>query len=167
MTSRSLNDLPSGIDVFIDANVFVYGLNGKSAQCKAFLERCSREDVVGISMFEIVSEATHKFMLAEALSKGVITKDLASHLRKNFASIPTLHSYWEDTERILRLNLLIIGTDEPTLRAAYAERQVACLLTNDSMIVACMRRLGVSHLATNDGDFMRVKGIKVFQPDDV
>jgi predicted nucleic acid-binding protein len=167
MTPRSLNDLPSGSDVFIDANVFVYGLNGKSAQCKSLLERCSREDIVGISLFEIVSEATHKFMLAEALSKGIITKERASDLRKHFAIIPTLHSYWQDTERILSLNLLILGTDEPTVRAAHTERQIAGLLTNDSMIVACMRSLGISRLATNDGDFMRVQGIEIFQPDDL
>lgn len=147
--------------------MFIYALNGKSAQCKNLLERCSREDVIGISLFEIVSEATHKLMLAEALSKRIITKEAASHLRKDFASIPTLHSYWKDTERILSLNLLILGTDEPIVRAAQPERQHACLLTNDSMIIACMRRLGISRLATNDRDFMRVQGIEVFQPDDL
>ena len=165
--ARALNDLPNGIDVFIDANVFVYGLNGKSAQCKNLLERCSREEVKGISMFEIVSEATHKFMLAEAFSKGLITKDSASHLGKHFASIKALHAYWQDTERILSLNLLLLGTDEAILRAAHIERQIACLLTNDSLIVACMRSLGVSRLATRDGDFLRVHGIEVFQPDDI
>jgi hypothetical protein len=37
------------------------------------LERCSREDVTGLALFETVNEVTHRFMIAEALSKGLIT----------------------------------------------------------------------------------------------
>ncbi|MGH9833490.1 MAG: type II toxin-antitoxin system VapC family toxin, partial [Blastocatellia bacterium] len=70
-------------------------------------------------------------------------------------------------ERILNLNLLLLTTDEAIIRSAYAERQKTGLLTNDSMIVACMHFYGISSLATNDGDFDRVSGINVFQPDDV
>ena len=67
------------------------------------LERCSREEVTGISLFEIVNEATHVFMLAEARSKGLIAKNSASTLRQNFSAIPPLVEYWRETERILAL----------------------------------------------------------------
>ena len=39
-----------------------------------------------------------------------------------------------------------------------------CLLTNDAMIVALMRRHGVTHLVTNDNDFDRVPGLTVWKP---
>lgn len=57
--------------------------------------------------------------------------------------------------------------DETILRGAQKERQAASLLTNDSLIVACMRVHGISLLATNDSDFERVAGITVFKPKDL
>lgn len=167
MPAQPLQKIPDESDVFIDANVFVYGLSGQSAQCKQLLERCSREEVFGICLYEIVNEATHRFMLAEAKSKGLITTESASHLRKKFGMIPILTEYWNDTERILNLNLLFLTTNDGILRGANHERQAAGLLTNDSMIVSCMRSYGISLLATNDGDFERVSGIQVFSPDDL
>lgn len=167
MPARLLQQIPDGTDVFIDANIFIYGLSGQSAQCKQLLERCSREEVFGICLFETVNEATHRFMLAEAKSKGLITTESASHLRKKFNIIPNLIDYWNDAERILNLNLLFFATDETIIRGAYNERQSAGLLTNDSMIVSCMRSYSISSLATSDADFERVSGIQVFSPDDI
>ena len=100
---------PAGSDIFIDANIFIYGLTHQSAQCEELLKRCSREELTGISLFEIINEATHKFMLAEALSKGVIAGGGAEALRKKYPSIPLLIDYWRDTERILALNLLFFS----------------------------------------------------------
>ena len=50
------------------------------------------------------------------------------------------------------------------VNALVAERQTAGLLTNDSMIVSCMREYGVSFLATSDADFERVAGVTIFRP---
>ena len=168
MAVQPLEQLPVGSNVFIDANVFVYGLSGHSPQCKSLLEKCSREEVTGVSLFEIVNEATHRFMLAEAVSKGFIQKESVGDLRKHSrAIIPTLTDYWLRTEMILNLNLLLLPTDDSILRNAQRERQQAGLLTNDSMIVSCMRIYGITSLATRDKDFHRVNGIVVFQPVDV
>lgn len=101
MPAQSLAQLPSGSNVFIDANIFVYALNGVSAQCKLFLERCSREEVTGITLFEIVNEATHQFMLAEAWRKKLISTLTPRELRTKFKAIAALTDYWTETERIL------------------------------------------------------------------
>ena len=168
MAARPLEQLPDGSDVFIDANVFVYGLNGQSIQCKNLLEKCSREEVTGVSLFEIVNEATHRFMLAEALSKGLIKKESAGDMRKHAKTIiPSLADYWLNTERILSLNLLLLPTDDSMLRQAQVERRQAGLLTNDSMIISCMRIYGLTSLATRDKDFHGINGIVVFQPGDL
>jgi len=165
---RPLPNVPAGSDIFIDANIFIYGLNNTSPQCRSLLERCSREEVTGISLFEIVNEATHKFMLAEAKQKGLIpSPGYAAQLRNNCQAIPTLIDYWRETERILALNLLFFSTDEQIVRGAYPERQQAQVLTNDSMILSWMREFGIQHLATSDKDFDRASGITVFAPDDL
>jgi predicted nucleic acid-binding protein len=67
--SAPIDSVPLGTNIFIDANVLVYGLNGESAECADFLRRCSIEDITGICLFETVNEATHVFMRAEAQSK--------------------------------------------------------------------------------------------------
>jgi len=38
------------------------------------------------------------------------------------------------------------------------------LLTNDAIVIALMRRQGLSHLVTNDDDFDAVPGITVWKP---
>ena len=164
---QSLSTVSPGTDIFIDANIFIYGLNGKSAQCLTLLERCSREEVTGISLFEIVNEATHKFMLAEAMAKGVIRGGGAESLKRQYLQIPALSDYWSDTQRILALNLLFFSTDEQIIRNAQAERQSAGVLTNDSMILSWMREYGIQQIATRDSDFERALGITVFGPDDL
>ena len=168
MAVESLPSVPNASDIFIDANIFIYGLSGQSAQCRRLLERCSREEVIGITLFEIVNEATHQFMMAEAKSKGLIQHSAnAKELRQKYSIIPGLIDYWHDTERILSLNLLFIGSNDSLLQQAQAERQNACLLTNDSMIVSCMREYGIRYLATRDTDFERVRDITIFRPDDL
>lgn len=164
---KPLPQVPPHTNIFIDANIFVYALSGTSAQCKHFLERCSREEVTGVTLFEIVNEATHRLMLAEAKSKGLIRAESARELRNKFRLIPGLVDYWTDTQRILALNLLFVATDETIVTSANLERSTGCLLTNDSMIVSCMRAYGVSCIATSDNDFKRVTGVEVYSPDDL
>jgi predicted nucleic acid-binding protein len=63
--------------------------------------------------------------------------------------------------------MLFMPVNEAILRGAQVERQAAALLTNDSMIVSCMREYGLSFLASNDADFERVAGLTVFKPSDL
>jgi predicted nucleic acid-binding protein len=153
--------------VFIDANIFIYGLSGQSGQCRQLLERCLREEVTGITLFETINEVTHRLMVAEALAKGLIGGGGAKALRHNLRIIPSLRDYWRNTERLLALNLVLMPADEAIVRGAQAERQSAALLTNDSIIVSCMREYSLSSLASNDADFERVAGITVFRPTDL
>jgi len=166
----AVDSLPNLLDrsfVFIDSNVFIYALTAQSAQCRQLFERCLREEVTGIALFETVNEVTHRFMIAEALSQGLITAGGARALRHKFQQIPTLTDYWLNTQRMLALNILFMPVNETIIRNAQIVRQEAGLLTNDSMIVAAMREYGLSFLASNDADFERVRDITVFKPTDL
>jgi predicted nucleic acid-binding protein len=167
MPPLPLTHLPAGAEVFVDANILVYALSGKSAQCLQLLDRCVRGEVTGVCLFEVLNEATHRLMLLEAVLKGIIVRGAASDLRKHYRVIPTLSDYWRQTESLLNSNLLLLPTEEAVLRGAQAERRAAGLLTNDSMIVSCMRLYGLTALAMNDDDFERVAGLDVFRPDDI
>jgi hypothetical protein len=48
MAVALLGYVPTGTAVFIDANVFVCAFDGKSRDCQELLDRCAREELVGI-----------------------------------------------------------------------------------------------------------------------
>ncbi len=165
-----LDAVPDGSDILLDTNIIVYGLTGISAQCKSLLERCSREDVTGITLFEIVHEATHKFMIAEARQKGIFSgqeEKGPKYLSKHPEQVKVLTDYWVNTVRLLALNLLLLPMELAIVKRAHTERINAGLLTNDSMIVAAMREYGVVDIATSDRQFETVAGISVFTPTDL
>jgi predicted nucleic acid-binding protein len=88
MAVDSLPNIPGRNLVFIDANVFIYALTAQSAECRQLFERCLREEVTGIALFETVNEVTHRFMIAEALSKGLITAGGARRFAASFSKSP-------------------------------------------------------------------------------
>ncbi|HEY6328299.1 MAG TPA: type II toxin-antitoxin system VapC family toxin [Blastocatellia bacterium] len=168
MSPLPLDQAPAKADIFIDANIFVYGLSEESAQCRDFLRRCSTEELTDICLFETVNEATHVFMRAEAQAKGLISKsNPAKQLRQNFGVVKNLDQYWNKTLQILSLNLLFLPLDQEILLGAQKERAGSGLLTNDSMLIGCMRAYGITALATSDVDFERVPGIVVYGPGDI
>ncbi len=168
MAVLPLPAIPARSNVFVDANILVYALTRQSAQCQNFIQRCSQEELFGVCSFSVLAEATHRFMLAEAQAKGFIPLGKgASTLNAHFESIGQLIEYWENVLRILDLNLLMLTISEEISRQAQVERRASCLLTNDSLVVSCMRDLGITALATHDGAFDRVAGLQVFAPEDI
>jgi predicted nucleic acid-binding protein len=165
-----LDSVPNGSDVLVDANVLIYGLTAKSTQCKTLLERCSREEITGITLFEVVHEATHQFMIGEATQKGLFTGQAekgAKHLSKHPEQVKVLTDYWVNTLRLLRLNMVFLQMEQTIVEGAQTERVNTGLLTNDSIIVSAMRSFGITRIATNDRQFSAVAGISVFSPTDV
>ena len=70
MSPQPIPRVPNGTYAFIDANIFVYAIAGRSAECVALLERCSREEVTGVSSYSVILDAIHQFMLADAENDG-------------------------------------------------------------------------------------------------
>jgi predicted nucleic acid-binding protein len=167
--AASLSAIPNGSNLLIDTNIFVYGLTDASAQCKSLLARCSSEEVYGITLFEVVHEATHDFMRAEARAKGYFTatEKGAKYLMKHSEQVKLLSSYWANTQRLLALNIVFLPMEEDIVVRAQPERASAGLLTNDSIIVAAMREYGILQIATNDRQFDNVLGLSVFSPTDI
>src|SRR5206468_188091 len=97
--------------------VFVYALSNTSLQCKNFLLRCSLENIYGITIFEILHEATHEFMRAEARAKGMFAAQErgAKYLSKHPEDVKRLTDYWVNTQRILALNLVLLPSDEKSV----------------------------------------------------
>lgn len=168
MPTEKLSNLPPGSDVFLDSNILIYALGGRSVECKQLLERCSREELSGITSFHVVGEVTHRLMCQEAQSLGFIREgNPTKQLQESPEIVRRLTSYWAEIERLLSFNLLFLSVDEAIVRAAQSVRTAAGLLNNDSIVVSCMKRFGIAYLASNDQGFDRVPDIFVFRPTDV
>ena len=165
--AAALDTIPSGANLLIDTNIFVYGLTAKSPQCETLLKRCSKEEVSGITLFEIVHDATHVFMIGEARAKGLASAKVVNYLQGHPEQVKQLADYWENTQRLLTLNIVFLPMEKSIVVGGQAERKAAGLLTIDSIIISAMREYGISFIATNDRYFDGVSGISVFSPTDV
>jgi predicted nucleic acid-binding protein len=166
MAIEPLSALPDGCDVFIDANIFVYGLDRKSNQCFDLLQRCAREDVIGVTSFEVLSEVTHWLMIIEAVAAHQIPKPDWKLLKRDPSIVRQLRHYWSRVETILNLNFLVLDLEESIFRQSRSVREMHGLLTNDSLIIATMEEYGLEFLASNDNDFGSIPTVTVFKPTD-
>jgi predicted nucleic acid-binding protein len=167
MAAENLPKVPAGTDIFLDANVLIYGLGGHSLECVGLLRRCASEQLTGITSYAVVGEVTHRLMLEEAISKGLAGAQPRKTLNQHPERVRQLTDYWLEVERLLTLNLLILTVDEDTIRVAQKERERFGLLNNDSLITASMRLYGIRAIATHDHSFERCTDLSVFSPTDI
>ncbi|SRR5579885_1893220 len=111
--SRPLSALPGGTLVFVDANIFVYGLLRESAECAEFIERCRKEKVAGVTTNEVIGDVCHRLMVKEALDSGLISRPAAAALKGKHDAIRGMRTYGELTARLLRWNLAILPSHAP------------------------------------------------------
>lgn len=164
----TLADFQDGDRVFIDANIFIYHFGGQSAQCKAFLERCARRELLGYTSTPILAEILHRLMVAEAIQRGLVTaKTAVKKLKEKPELVKQLTKYNEDVNKIGQMNLAILSLTPEVLIKSEAVRKGEGLLTNDSFVVVFMQDSGLTKLATTDSDFERVSGLEVYKPTDL
>jgi len=167
MAVDRLANLPAGADVFLDANVFIYSFGGQSNECRDLLRRCATEEIFGVTTLEVINEVTHRLMLAEAVAKGIITRQNAAALKGKWRDVAMLGDYWTLTSRIFGLNILIVASDESRLNRAQIVRSTHGLLTTDSQILAAMNEFEIDCLASRDGDFDHISSLTIYKPSDI
>lgn len=152
----------------MDATIFVYHFTGASTNCRTFLERCEQGDIKGITSVTVLAEATHRLMMIEAVSKGLVSPgNVAQKLRRNAKIIRKLHVYQEQIEKIPLMGIHVEPLDLKVILSAMTVRRQYGLMTNDSLIVATALARNVSLLASADPDFAAVEGIVVHRPTDI
>ena len=168
MSTASLDDVPSGVRIFLDASIFVYHFSERSPQCRRLLKRCEQREVVGVTSVVAFNEASHRLLILEAVQSGVVSSgkvlrklrrrpDFACQLRLHVAQMQCVPAWGID---VLPLDL------GRSLRAAAA-RGTTGLLTNDSLLLATMTDEAIRAIATADSDFDRFEDLKVFRPTDL
>lgn len=121
--------------------------------------------MIGCTSTAAIAEATHKVMLADAVrTHNLDRKGLVARLKREpqLLAVLTEHEAVVPTVRALNLQIELITLD--LLEAAGGISAQECLLTNDALTFATMKKLGLTHLATNDDDFDQIVGISVWKP---
>jgi predicted nucleic acid-binding protein len=167
-TTSTLEEVPAGCRIFLDAGVFIYHFHRESTQCRVLLERCERGEVRGVTSVIAVLEVTHRLMMAEAVRAGhVAPGGVARRLRERPEVVRSLTEYRRQVESIPHWGVQVLPVDLGRCLRAGDVRAANGLLTNDSVMLATMRDAGLTAIATADRDFERVEGIQVFRPTDL
>ena len=168
-----LASLPADARIFVDTNIFVYHLRGKSATASAFLGRVARGEVTAYVNTLVLADLLHKLMLADAYVQGIINGLSATKLKEalaaNRAIAAQLTNCQTQFEQTLGSGVKLVPITKTLLIGSKAERMTHGLMTGDSLHLGNMnrRRPQLTDLATYDGDFAHVPGITVWKPMDV
>lgn len=164
----TLDEVPSGTRVFVDASIFIYHFTGVSDACRRFLERCEAADLNALTSSVVVAEVAHRLMMIEAVARGRMTPgNVAKKLRAKPDVVRELHVYQAQIGRIPLMSVDVVPVDSGTVLRSEAVRSEHGLLVNDSLVVTSARDHRAVALASADRDFERVRDLPLYQPADL
>ncbi len=161
-------DLAAGDTIFVDAGPFIHHFEPNALYGPAstdFLERAEKKEIDAVTSTHIVSEVAHRLMTIEAMQTfGWKSGGIALKLRNHPSEAQSLKHFRRAIQEIPLFAVRIIIIDPAWLDSAAAISQQTGLLHNDALVVAAMRALGLTNLASADSDFDRVPGITRYGP---
>lgn len=165
----NLDDIPSGSLCVIDTNILLYAEQGVSEQSQRLIRRCARGDLIGILPQTVWQELTHKLMLAEAMTKGLVSGgNPAARLAAKPEAVRGLSLYRAKVRALVDLGL---GFEPCTLddlvKSAFELQEKYALLTNDAVVLAVAIRLKADALVSSDKAFQSVAEVSVHSPTDL
>ena len=165
----TLAEIPTGASVFLDANVMVFHFGGDNPfrqDCLGLMQRIEDGQIQGFTSSVAVAETLHRLMVGEAREQlGFATSlETVNYLKKHPEVVKSLRRHLPVPSLIARLGIDIKPVGHIEIHGSKRFRTEHGLLVNDSLLLAVMARWRVRHLATNDKDFDRITGIKVWAP---
>ena len=164
----NLTTIEPSDNLILDANILLYAIQRKSIQCVELIDRIAAGEINCFASTHILAEVLHVLMLEEARNSGSLTGgNPARKLSENPGIVRSLYQYEFVFEDLLNIGLNIVEvTKSDLLDSLNIQRQYG-LLTNDSLIIAVAKRLGITKLVSADNSFTRVRNIKLYSPDDL
>ena len=164
----TLDDIPDGTSVYVDANIFIYNFTAQSDECRRLLNRCYDMDLIGVTGTHVLLEVAHRLMMIEAVAKGLVSAgNVPAKLKSRPEVVSQLTDYSTWISEVANGNVTALDTDMTAVSASLYWRRRYGLLVNDSVSAALMNRFGINAIATNDRDFQRIQGLAVHMPGDL
>jgi predicted nucleic acid-binding protein len=168
MACSTLEHIPDGSRVFLDANVFIYHFTGVSTACRDLLRRCEDGLVTGVTSVLVLAEVAHRLMMLEAVARGLVSPgNVARKLRERPEVVRQLTGAQAQVDAIDQMGVEVQPLDPGVWTRSADVRRKWGLLMNDSLIVATCLEVGLSALASADLDFERVEGLHLYTPGDL
>jgi predicted nucleic acid-binding protein len=160
--------LPSGLKVYMDANIFLYSAFKHPAfgdNCREFLIKVDEGGVTGCVSDFVLNEVFHKLMIAEVVKKFKKTaKEAVAYIKRNSEVISNLEIIWREMDIIESSNIIILKNESSVFPDFVEISRIYNLMATDAMHVSVMKKHGITNIATNDRDFERVEWLKVWKP---
>lgn len=161
-------EIAPGQAVFVDANVFLYHLTGRSQACRDLLARFEAGEVQGLTGTHVVLEVLHRLMMLEAVQRALVSPgNVARRLKEHPEVVRLLSEYARHAGRISDMGIRVLPIDGELVRSSHEVRTRTGLLVHDSISVTMMEQQGMTVIATQDKDFLRVDGLQVYTADDI
>jgi predicted nucleic acid-binding protein len=165
----NFNNIPANVDLFIDANIFIYYFTPDPVlgpECRTMLERINKyQDFVAFTSTHVLSEVSHQLMVLEAAQLfGWPLAGITQRLQKHPAEIQKLTRFRQAIDEIPRLGIDVLPIERHLLPLAASLSQLHGLLTNDAITVATMQDQTIVHIASHDSDFDLVPGLMRYAP---
>ncbi|MGH8613839.1 MAG: type II toxin-antitoxin system VapC family toxin [Gammaproteobacteria bacterium] len=165
----NLDDIPSGSLCVIDTNILLYAEQDVSEQSQRLIRRCARGDLIGTLPQTVWQEVTHKLMLAEAMTKGLVSGgNPAARLAAKPEVVRGLSLYRAKVQALVDLGFKFEPcTLDDLVKAVFKLQEKYALLTNDAVVLAVAIRLTADALASGDKAFQSVTEVAVHSPTDL
>jgi len=161
--------LPNGASVFADANVLTYALSTVEplhSLTASLLERSARQEIQVYTSASQAANVIHRAMIIEAKSVlQVPSSKILVFLKDHPDAVRRLTRYRQVPGELSRARVRILDVTYREIHASKQYRDDYGLLTDDSILLAVMERNDLVDLATNDEDFKRIPGLRLWMPD--
>lgn len=163
-----LADIANDTRVFIDSNIFIYHFSNFepfAASCLKLFQRIEDGDISGYTSTVVLAEVLHRLMVIEAAKKFYIQpKNVVKYLKENPNKISSLTDHPKSLDFIERIGVTILPVNAHDLKVSIDLKKEFGLLTIDAINVSVIKNNDLAALASNDGDYDRVKFLTQYRP---
>ena len=164
----TLDQVPAGAHVFVDANVLVYHFQphpGFGPMCHRLLERIERQDIEGSTSTNLFGELGHRLMVIEAGTlPGWAGGKVMNRLKQQPDVVKQLTLFQTAVESVLQSQIRVFTVPAVLVSAAATLSRHHGLLTNHAFILALMQAHQLTHLASHDAHFDGLPGLTRYAP---
>lgn len=161
-----LQEVPSGVTFFVDANIFLEHLLQGHPLCTAFFHRLRVGEIRAVTSVVVLAEVRHRLLLTEITRRGYVSEPrrALTFVRAHPEVLSYLRAADDGLHALLEIPIRIVSVTPAQFRVAQRLSLRHRLLTNDALHLAVLRAHRLRHLASADHDFRGVPNLTLWSP---
>jgi predicted nucleic acid-binding protein len=164
----TLDELPNGATVVVDANIRVYHFSpdpNLGPICARLVDRIKNGLVTAVVSTDVLADMAHRLMLVEAMEQfGYSAQGLVRRLKRHPDQVAALSKFQLALAETDQIGMQVVLVTNSLLKAAADLTRQHGLLMGDATLVALTQEQSIQNLASHDADFDRVPGIQRYAP---